>query len=257
MDDGAPMRFGLSGCGGGFESAPLDELGEWAAFAEELGYSGLRINEEHCQRHGHDRRTCLSPIILATALAARTRRIRLGFSVLLLALHHPVLGAVAGHITDLETIVGRPVNRSTRLDNWCRHRSTVSTPDRANPGSDAQPATELAPPPTPIPGDDLTLVLSQLVGEQSRLAEQAGRATLLAEQLLQSEQRYREAQTAMVTLAGRNGWLESKLEEREALFETISGEPVQPLYPSEDLPDPERIGFPASAVWKLRPPRQS
>jgi len=29
---------------------------------------------------------------------------------------HPVLGAVAGHITDLETIVGRPVNRSTRLD---------------------------------------------------------------------------------------------------------------------------------------------
>jgi hypothetical protein len=29
---------------------------------------------------------------------------------------HPVLGAVAGHITDLETIVGRQVNRSTRLD---------------------------------------------------------------------------------------------------------------------------------------------
>jgi hypothetical protein len=29
---------------------------------------------------------------------------------------HPVLGAVAGHITDLETIVGRRVNRSTRLD---------------------------------------------------------------------------------------------------------------------------------------------
>ena len=53
---------------------------------------------------------------------------------------HPVLGAVAGPITDLETIVGRPVNRSTRLDNWCRHRSTVSTPDRANPGSDAQPS---------------------------------------------------------------------------------------------------------------------
>src|SRR5436190_11662433 len=32
--------------------------------------------------------------------------------------------------------------------------------------------------------------------------------------------------------------------EREALFTTISGEPVEPLYSSEDLPDPERIGFP-------------
>src|SRR3954447_25640559 len=32
--------------------------------------------------------------------------------------------------------------------------------------------------------------------------------------------------------------------EREALFTTISGEPVEPLYSSEDLPEPERIGFP-------------
>jgi alkanesulfonate monooxygenase SsuD/methylene tetrahydromethanopterin reductase-like flavin-dependent oxidoreductase (luciferase family) len=90
MGASGPMRFGLSACGAGFESAPLEELGDWAAFAEELGFTGLWINEEHFQRHGHDRRTCLSPIILATALAARTRRIRLGFSVLLLALHHPL-----------------------------------------------------------------------------------------------------------------------------------------------------------------------
>src|SRR5215207_7968524 len=32
--------------------------------------------------------------------------------------------------------------------------------------------------------------------------------------------------------------------EREALFSTISGEPVEPLYTSEDLPDPPEIGFP-------------
>jgi methylmalonyl-CoA mutase N-terminal domain/subunit len=32
--------------------------------------------------------------------------------------------------------------------------------------------------------------------------------------------------------------------EREALFTTISGEPVEPLYTSEDLPDPEKIGLP-------------
>jgi methylmalonyl-CoA mutase N-terminal domain/subunit len=32
--------------------------------------------------------------------------------------------------------------------------------------------------------------------------------------------------------------------ERDALFTTISGERIEPLYTQEDLPDPERIGFP-------------
>jgi methylmalonyl-CoA mutase N-terminal domain/subunit len=32
--------------------------------------------------------------------------------------------------------------------------------------------------------------------------------------------------------------------ERDALFTTISGEPVEPLYTAADLPDPEQIGFP-------------
>jgi methylmalonyl-CoA mutase N-terminal domain/subunit len=32
--------------------------------------------------------------------------------------------------------------------------------------------------------------------------------------------------------------------ERDALFTTISGEPVEPLYTEKDLPEPERIGFP-------------
>src|SRR3954462_2562284 len=37
--------------------------------------------------------------------------------------------------------------------------------------------------------------------------------------------------------------------ERDALFSTISGEPVEPLYSSEDLPDPERIGFPGECPF--------
>jgi methylmalonyl-CoA mutase N-terminal domain/subunit len=32
--------------------------------------------------------------------------------------------------------------------------------------------------------------------------------------------------------------------ERDALFSTISGEPIEPLYTSQDLPDPAEIGFP-------------
>jgi methylmalonyl-CoA mutase N-terminal domain/subunit len=35
-----------------------------------------------------------------------------------------------------------------------------------------------------------------------------------------------------------------KTPERDALFTTISGEPVEPLYTAEDLPEPEEIGFP-------------
>jgi methylmalonyl-CoA mutase N-terminal domain/subunit len=54
--------------------------------------------------------------------------------------------------------------------------------------------------------------------------------------------------------------------ERDALFSTISGEPIAPLYSSEDLPDPTQIGFPGeypftrgvypsmyrSRLWTLR-----
>ena len=36
----------------------------------------------------------------------------------------------------------------------------------------------------------------------------------------------------------------SRTPERDALFSTMSGEPVEPLYTAQDLPDPESIGFP-------------
>src|SRR6059058_5821938 len=35
-----------------------------------------------------------------------------------------------------------------------------------------------------------------------------------------------------------------KTPERDALFTTMSGEPVEPLYTAEDLPDEQEIGFP-------------
>jgi len=35
-----------------------------------------------------------------------------------------------------------------------------------------------------------------------------------------------------------------RLPERDAVFTTISGEQVEPLYSADDLPDPDRIGFP-------------
>src|ERR671918_1454142 len=36
----------------------------------------------------------------------------------------------------------------------------------------------------------------------------------------------------------------TRLPQRDALFTTLSGEPVEPLYTSADLPDEERIGLP-------------
>jgi alkanesulfonate monooxygenase SsuD/methylene tetrahydromethanopterin reductase-like flavin-dependent oxidoreductase (luciferase family) len=60
--------------------------------AEALGYDALWINEEHFQGSvvEVEGRRCHSPIVLASAILSRTKTLRVGFSVLLLALHHPV-----------------------------------------------------------------------------------------------------------------------------------------------------------------------
>lgn len=100
------MRFGLSGCGAGLEAAePFDWI-ELAERAEQLGFSSLWINEEHFQHrmHSGSGRHCLSPLIVAAAMAARTRRIRIGFSVLLLPLHHPL--RLAEEIASLDVLSG-------------------------------------------------------------------------------------------------------------------------------------------------------
>lgn len=88
----AAFTFGLSGCGGGLESAHGTTLLALAEHAETLGFQSLWINEEHFQSGTtvEEGRTCLSPLILAAAIAARTRTIRIGFSVLVLPLHQPL-----------------------------------------------------------------------------------------------------------------------------------------------------------------------
>jgi alkanesulfonate monooxygenase SsuD/methylene tetrahydromethanopterin reductase-like flavin-dependent oxidoreductase (luciferase family) len=86
------FRIGLSGCGGGLESISSSRLLDLAVRAEELGFHALWLNEEHFQGSivEVEGRRCHSPIVLASAILARTTKLRVGFSVLLLALHHPV-----------------------------------------------------------------------------------------------------------------------------------------------------------------------
>ncbi|MBS0170022.1 MAG: LLM class flavin-dependent oxidoreductase [Nitrospira sp.] len=99
------MKFGLSGCGAGFESLMPAQWPIFAQMAEAAGFESLWLNEEHFQRPRDGRgRFCFSPLIAAAQLAAHTQHIRIGFSVLLLPLHHPV--RLAEEIATLDVMSG-------------------------------------------------------------------------------------------------------------------------------------------------------
>ncbi len=86
-------EIGLSGCGGGLEdSISTSRLLDLAEEVEALGFEAMWLNEEHFQGSivEVEGRRCHSPLILASAILARTKKLRVGFPVLLLALHHPV-----------------------------------------------------------------------------------------------------------------------------------------------------------------------
>src|SRR5208283_4452428 len=104
------FHIGLSGCGGGFEAVSSNEILELAETAEGLGFDAVWLNEEHL--HGSnlvaEGRRCLSPLILASAILARTRTLRVGFSVLLLPLHHPI--RLAEDIATLDVLSGGRVD---------------------------------------------------------------------------------------------------------------------------------------------------
>jgi alkanesulfonate monooxygenase SsuD/methylene tetrahydromethanopterin reductase-like flavin-dependent oxidoreductase (luciferase family) len=109
------MRFDLSGCGAGLDESASSLL-ELGPVAEALGYDGLWINEEH---FGQGSRACLSPILLATALAMRTRTIRIGFSVLVLPLFEPI--RLAEEIATLDVLSEGRVDLGISRGNTSRY----------------------------------------------------------------------------------------------------------------------------------------
>lgn len=64
----------------------IDEVIAEAQLAEECGFDSCFFGEHHQDKDGF----LPSPLIVAAAVAARTRRLRVGTSVILLPLHHPV-----------------------------------------------------------------------------------------------------------------------------------------------------------------------
>ncbi|HEY8066147.1 MAG TPA: LLM class flavin-dependent oxidoreductase [Methylosinus sp.] len=98
------MEFGLAGCDAGLAAPDAAALPALIAEAEALGIKSVWFNEEHFQRllHTSGGRICPSPVIMAAAVAQATTTIRIGFSALLLPLHHPL--RLAEEIATLDVI---------------------------------------------------------------------------------------------------------------------------------------------------------
>jgi alkanesulfonate monooxygenase SsuD/methylene tetrahydromethanopterin reductase-like flavin-dependent oxidoreductase (luciferase family) len=109
------MRFDLSGCGAGLDESAKRVL-ELGPLAESLGYDGLWLNEEH---FGQGSRVCLSPILMATVLAMRTKTIRIGFSVLVLPLFEPI--RLAEEIAALDVLSEGRVDLGVSRGNTSRY----------------------------------------------------------------------------------------------------------------------------------------
>jgi alkanesulfonate monooxygenase SsuD/methylene tetrahydromethanopterin reductase-like flavin-dependent oxidoreductase (luciferase family) len=75
------------------------------AALDALGYDGVWLNEFHFQRGGLP---YPSPLPLAAAIFARTERLRVGTSVIVLPLHHPLL--VAAEVAQLDHLSGGRVD---------------------------------------------------------------------------------------------------------------------------------------------------
>ena len=112
------MRFGLSGSLGGLESYGPDQVLARAQRMEQLGFDCLWFNEEHFTQPGNERRV-LSPVVLAMAVAAATTTLRVGFSVLLVPLHHPL--RLAEEIATLDVLSGGRVNFGVSRANGDRY----------------------------------------------------------------------------------------------------------------------------------------
>jgi alkanesulfonate monooxygenase SsuD/methylene tetrahydromethanopterin reductase-like flavin-dependent oxidoreductase (luciferase family) len=85
------MEFGLftefSSAAGMSHTTAFDEAMTEMTCAEELGYDAVWLAEIHFQR---DRSVLASPYVIAAAIAARTRRVKIGLAVSVLPLAHPL-----------------------------------------------------------------------------------------------------------------------------------------------------------------------
>ena len=92
-------RYGLS------QSEAFDEAFSTASLAEEQGFTTVWLAERHFatpERTGGVPSIVSAPLILATAIAGRTSRLRIGIGVLVLPLGHPI--RMAEEVATLDNI---------------------------------------------------------------------------------------------------------------------------------------------------------
>src|SRR6266511_1384453 len=70
-----------------YDYTAIDEQLTQACLAEEVGFDGVWLTEHNFTGEA----VYCDPIPFASALAARTSRVRIGFAVIQLALRHPIL----------------------------------------------------------------------------------------------------------------------------------------------------------------------
>jgi alkanesulfonate monooxygenase SsuD/methylene tetrahydromethanopterin reductase-like flavin-dependent oxidoreductase (luciferase family) len=125
------MRFGLSGTLGGLEGHSADAAVIQARRVEQLGFDCLWFNEEHFTQPDNPR-AVLSPIVAAAAVASATTKLRVGFSVLLVPLHHPL--RLAEEIATLDVLSGGRVNFGVSRANSDRYRIPFGYNEEHHPG---------------------------------------------------------------------------------------------------------------------------
>ncbi len=101
-----------------------------------------------------------------------------------------------------------------RLIDQTRVITQDETKDAAKAGSDPHGDGD----PAVVPGFNLDALLR----EHARLAETAGRASAIEEQLRALEARHAALQDGVISLSNRNGWLESRLDERESEIKLLT-----------------------------------
>lgn len=101
---GAPffsLRYDLRAAPFGAPAAALYEAAlEQTAWAEQHGFGLVTLSEHHCSDDGY----CPSPIVMAAAIAGRTRAIRMLIAALVLPLHDPL--RVAEDLAVLDLVSG-------------------------------------------------------------------------------------------------------------------------------------------------------
>lgn len=103
------MRFGLPGARGALDATSPEATIVQARTADDLGYDRLWFSEAHLSAIGITPAWVpSSPIVMATATAASTTRIRVGFSALSLRLHNPA--RLAEDIATLDALSGGRVD---------------------------------------------------------------------------------------------------------------------------------------------------